>query len=166
MDTRLKNVGKYMITYNKGNLLDTPDNFIAHGCNAQGVMGSGVAKAIKEKWPEAYNLYRRNYLSKDGLIVGTVNRAYIKEDLKCIMNCITQEYYGRDGKQYVDYKAISDCFYFCCFVVSMETPEGKTPSISIPKIGAGLGGGDWKIISNIINEISDKYRVTVNVWEL
>lgn len=34
-----------MIQYKTGNLLDTPDSYIVHGCNAQGVMGSGVAKA-------------------------------------------------------------------------------------------------------------------------
>ena len=38
-------------------LLNSPDRIIVHGCNAQGVMGAGVAKAIRTKYPEAYSNY-------------------------------------------------------------------------------------------------------------
>ena len=33
-----------------GNILDAK-GIIMHGCNAQGVMGSGLAKDIRERWP-------------------------------------------------------------------------------------------------------------------
>ncbi len=36
-----------MITYKQGDLMKASETYIAHGCNAQGVMGSGVAKAIR-----------------------------------------------------------------------------------------------------------------------
>ena len=36
-----------MIQYKKGDLLSVTKGIIAHGCNAQGVMGSGVALQIK-----------------------------------------------------------------------------------------------------------------------
>jgi O-acetyl-ADP-ribose deacetylase (regulator of RNase III) len=34
-------------------------------------------------------------------------------------------------------------------------------SIAIPKIGAGLAGGDWKIIGPILDEVFSDYDVTV-----
>ena len=39
-----------------GDLLDFPNqiNTIAHSCNTQNVMGAGIAKSIKERYPEAF----------------------------------------------------------------------------------------------------------------
>ena len=47
------------IIYKKGDLLTTDADIIVHGCNCQGVMGSGVAKQIKEKFPNAYTIYKQ-----------------------------------------------------------------------------------------------------------
>ena len=136
------------IEYRKGNLLDADSPMIAHGCNAQGVMGSGVAKAIRAKWPGAYDVYRQKYLSF-GLDMGEIVIYEDKISGKYILNCITQEYYGRQaGKMYVDYNAIKTCILeidYLCGVHGFDT-------VAFPKIGAGLGGGDWCIISNIIEE--------------
>jgi O-acetyl-ADP-ribose deacetylase (regulator of RNase III) len=43
-----------MIPTIKGNLLDFPNGItvIAHGCNTQGKMKSGLAKSIVELWPK------------------------------------------------------------------------------------------------------------------
>lgn len=35
----------------EGNLLDAPFQFIAHQVNCRGVMGAGLAKQIKQKYP-------------------------------------------------------------------------------------------------------------------
>jgi O-acetyl-ADP-ribose deacetylase (regulator of RNase III) len=34
-----------------GNIVDLSRGFIVHGCNAQGAMNFGVAKAIRDKYP-------------------------------------------------------------------------------------------------------------------
>lgn len=46
------------IIYKKGNVLDTTDRYIVHGCNSRKVMGSGVALAIRQKYPKAYEDYK------------------------------------------------------------------------------------------------------------
>ncbi len=43
------------INYVNGDLFATDIKTIVHGCNAQGVMGSGVAKSIRENFPKAYD---------------------------------------------------------------------------------------------------------------
>jgi O-acetyl-ADP-ribose deacetylase (regulator of RNase III) len=134
------------IIYRKGNLLDTDCMLIGHGCNAQGKMNSGVAKAIRSKYPDAYKDYMDRY-KKYGLNLGDVIPSVIyKHKNKIIVNCITQEYYGRDpDKIYVSYNAIQQCmkkinhFYASGF-----------DCIGLPKIGAGLGGGAWSKIEEII----------------
>jgi O-acetyl-ADP-ribose deacetylase (regulator of RNase III) len=124
-----------------GNLIQAPEIFIAHGCNAQGVMGSGVAKAIRTAWPIAYSTYLE-YYKTHGLRVGDVIWADV--DCKYIANCITQKKYGYDGSKFVDYDAIRVCMK----KVNLEL----TTDLALPRIGAGLGGGDWNIISSIIED--------------
>ena len=46
-----------MITYVKGNLLESDCNYICHQVNCQGRMGSGIAGQIREKWPIVYEMY-------------------------------------------------------------------------------------------------------------
>ena len=46
-----------MIRVVKGNLLDAREIVIAHQVNCQKKMNSGVAKAIREKYPEVYEKY-------------------------------------------------------------------------------------------------------------
>ena len=135
------------IIYKKGNLVEAAEDAIAHGCNAQGVMRSGVAKAIRETFPLAYDAY--NALHKhnnSGLSLGVAQ--YVQTKNKYIVNCITQEFYGRDGKQYVDYDAIRSCMKD----MNQSFLSAQVESVALPKIGSGLGGGDWDIIAKIIEE--------------
>ena len=41
-----------MLIYVKGNLLDKQWDIFCHQVNCKGVMGSGIAKQIAEKYPE------------------------------------------------------------------------------------------------------------------
>lgn len=133
-----------MIKYVQGDLFDTEADIIAHGCNAQGVMGSGVAKQVRTLYPAAYLEYRR-WHEDYGLELGSVIWCNTKG--KHIANCITQEYYGRDGQRYVDYNAIQECMK----KIHIYSLAGDELSIAMPKIGSALGGGDWTIIEQIIN---------------
>ncbi len=146
-----------MIEYIEGNLLFTDCDIIAHGCNAQGVMGSGVAKQIKLRHPIAYQLYHK-YCKVNKNIVGKI--LFCHSNLKIIANCITQNYYGRDGKRYVDYIAVRECMRKLrtyCFAAGRY-------EVAMPKIGAGLGMGDWEIIKEIIEEELKDIHVKVYIW--
>ena len=47
-----------MIKVVKGNLLDATEAIIAHQVNCQRKMNSGVAKAIREKYPIVFDIYQ------------------------------------------------------------------------------------------------------------
>lgn len=146
-----------MIKYIKGDLFTTKCDVIAHGCNCQGRRGSGVAKQVRAKFPLAYYRYKElcdNTTSKIDLL-GTVQ--YVPTKTKVIANCFTQLFYGRvPGSVYVSYDAIRSC---------MENINSYgAPDIAFPKIGASLGGGDWDIISKIIEE--ELTHQHVEVWYL
>ena len=136
------------IEYRKGDLFQTSIHTIVHGCNAQGVMGSGIARIVKERYTEAYDRYRNDWQHclNGELPMGVISVVPSKD--KLIINAITQRYYGRDGKRYVSYDAISDCMRK---INQSLVPLFKVePIIAMPQIGAGLGGGDWNVIEAII----------------
>jgi len=147
---------KYVI----GNVVEASEDIICHGCNAQGAMGSGVAKAIRDKWPEVYDKYRDVYF-KQGLNLGDCVLGFPKDDkTKIIGNLITQKEFGTYQRQ-VNYCAISKSLEKMMFVL------GKLNSnIAIPRIGAGLGGGDWNIIESILIDFEKMYDVEFVVYDL
>jgi O-acetyl-ADP-ribose deacetylase (regulator of RNase III) len=144
------------LEYRVGNLIDTECDFIAHGCNAQGVMGSGVAKALKEWHPKVYDGYREAYISnRNSLPMGAIIPISNVHG-KTVINCITQEFYGRESIVYLDYMALADCLEHIETYITevLGLPEGT--EVAFPKIGAGLAGGDWTIISKLLEVGSSK----------
>lgn len=135
------------IEYEYGNILDTKTRYIAHCVNAQHVMGSGVAKAIREAYPKAYEDYISSTL-KLGKVILSKNKPHN------ILHIVGQEYYGRDtGKIYVDYFALRQGF--------ATINKNINESISFPMIGCGLAGGNWQIVSEILKEESTNFQPIV-----
>jgi len=129
------------IEYVKGDLLQTEVKHILHGCNSKGVMGSGVAKVIREKYPRAYQDYNDVY-NGFGLELGNIIVS-VQDDDKIIYNAITQKDYGRrNDRVYVSYWAIAEVF--------RKINSWGVKEIAIPKIGSGLAGGNWSVIEQII----------------
>lgn len=138
------------IQYRKGNLFETDIYTIVHGCNAQGVMGSGVAKIIYDDYKEAYNDYREVFFDR-GLTLGHIICA--PSNGKMIINAITQDNFGKNGDRYVSYDAVATAMNLINRQLHTETTETQ---VAMPQIGAGLGGGDWSVIAAIIeSEMKD-----------
>lgn len=138
--------------------ITTTDLPIAHGVNCQNKMGSGVAKALYTKWPEVKEKYHEycEYGPPEGLL-GRSQRVTIPNRLP-IFNLFTQLNYGYDGKKYVSYKAIVDA-------VSKIQYFGE---IAVPKIGCGLAGGDWNVVSAILEEFEEErlFQLSFTVYYL
>lgn len=163
------------IEYLKGDLLDSPESCIIHGCNAQGVMGRGIALAIKQRLPFAYEAYRHAFESPRGLVMGQIvwaintgNQNGVRS--RIVGNAITQAHYDAAHQvngMNVDYDAVQICIRTIDrFVMQTSTDEdldefGKLTRVGFPKIGAGLGGGDWEVISKIIEDESHNFRPIV-----
>lgn len=148
------------IKYVKGDLLEAPEKYILHGVNCQGVMGSGVAKLIRAKWPSAYAVYK-NCEHLKGLRLGSITQTY--DNGKVIFNGVTQEFYGRKANHcYVCYDAVREVMRSLNYLRDIAD---EIPLIAMPAIGAGLGGGDWNIISEIIEEESTSFQPVVYYLE-
>lgn len=143
-----------MVNYVKGNLLDSDCDYICHQVNCRGVMGSGIARQIRERWPWVFTSYRTYWercKNKDESPLGTIWGVAINRDNRdsqWVVNMFSQETFGYYGGRFTSY----DAFAKCLELMRDNLPKDKT--IGFPKnIGCGLGGGNWKIISALIEEI-------------
>ena len=131
-----------------GNLLDVTTGVLVHGCNARGVMGAGVAKAVKARYPGAYAAYHHAY-EECGLSVGQVIAYPVPNgngSLELVIaNAIIQDGYGTDRRQ-VDYAGVERAFV----QVEHIARTFGFQDVHFPLIGCGLAGGDWRVIEPII----------------
>ena len=140
-----------MIETRYGNALNVSSGLIVHGCNCQGVMGGGFALEVKNRFPEAYHEYEKVHRTR-GLVLGDICFVEVAP-MKFIVNGNTQDKFG-PGKRQVNYDAVAEVFIATVKLAKViETHRGFKPEIIFPQIGAGLGGGDWKIISAIIDAV-------------
>lgn len=142
-----------MIKIIKGDVFDTNARIIAHQVNCQGVMESGVAKQVRERYPELYKRYVRY-----PKVLGTVF-IFDVHSLRKIANLYAQDQYGYDGKIYTDMEALRMCFQ----TLNDFAKEHKY-TIAMPyKIACGLGGANWDEVYNMIEDI---FEVDVELWRL
>lgn len=121
---------------------------LVHGVNCQATMNSGIAKGVRETFPEAYAAYMK-HKKGDRALLGQLDVVTVERVGKPvhIINAFTQFNYGRDPEAlYVDYEAVRKAFK------SIASQFDRKTKIGIPRIGAGLGNGCWVTISNIINQ--------------
>jgi len=127
---------------------------IVHGCNCQNTMGAGIAKSIKQKFPAAYKADQQTPKG-DRNKLGTISTATVECDGHelTIVNAYTQfNWRGRGIK--ADYDAIRAAFH----AIKLQF-SGKR--IGYPRIGAGLAGGDWNVIAQIIDDELDAEHHTL-----
>lgn len=145
------------INFIRGDVTLGNEEVMAHGCNCRGAFGSGVAAAVKNKWPEVVKEYKE-FVSVEKL--GQIQQV-LTESGKIIVNMFTQLNYGRSGI-FVDYGAIENCFKLLREWAEWEGVK----AIGIPMIGAGLAGGDWKKIEEIIKKTWKDSSIELNIYHL
>lgn len=143
-----------MVKYVQGDLFDSGADLIAHGCNCRGGFGSGVAYTMAQKYPKA-RWYYLDKFDEDGWHLGEVQFVHMSNG-KWVANCATQDAFMPRGKCHADYGAIRTAMGLV-----KDFAKGKSLSLAMPKIGAGLAGGDWNTIEAILNEVFSDYDITV-----
>lgn len=142
-----------------GNVLSITRGIIVHGCNCRGVMGAGIARSIRDRWPDVYAAYRKQFQSC-GLRLGDVvvvapQRAmearvarHVHETTSqlpaelFVVNAMTQDRFGGEpGVVYADADAIEACF----MRVALLARDTGLP-VHFPLVGCGLAGGRWEDI--------------------
>jgi O-acetyl-ADP-ribose deacetylase (regulator of RNase III) len=117
---------------------------IPHICNDIGRWGRGFVLSLSEKWKLPEKIYR----SESNYNLGDIKVIKVEDDI-LIINMIAQhKLKSYNNKTPLDYYALECCLYKC---QEYANKLNTKVSFHMPKIGAGLGGGDWIKIEKIIN---------------
>lgn len=128
---------------------------IAHQVNCQGRMYSGVARAIRDKWPLVYNVYYAHWITmmqkenvKTSDWLGTIVPVMVHTDNGSpliVYNLVAQDRFGYDGEKYTDIDALRKCLCELKRWLNIAAMTlGRTVSLAIPyKMGCDRGGADW-----------------------
>lgn len=120
----------------KSDITQETSGLIVHGCNTVGGFGSGVAGAVRRKWPQVHK--RFSEVGTGLHLLGTIDIIKINDGL-WVCNAYTQESCGNDGQRYASPEAIDMCLHKAfswCYL------NGQP--LKAPMIGAGLGGLSWE----------------------
>jgi hypothetical protein len=140
----------------EGDLLDAFDrgevNVIGHVVNCQGKMSSGIAKSIRERYPDVYE----SYYNIDWHTMFGGAQEVITKDEGSIVNLFAQYNYGYDGKKYLNYGALGQA------LLEMQSVCQYHDIIGFPyKMGSDRAGGDWDIVLEMIEYYFKDHQVKV-----
>lgn len=143
-----------MITYIKDNIFNglakvSKDQKVVfpHVCNNQGFMGAGIALQIKQRWPLIYKIYKQDFTE-----LGTVSFLDVETNL-FIVNMVAQTLESKFRN--LNYCALVECMQ------KISKKFNNNYEIHTVKFGAGLAGGNWNFIENLIEDIWTDRKVYI-----
>jgi O-acetyl-ADP-ribose deacetylase (regulator of RNase III) len=138
---------------------------IGHQANCFNTMNSGVAKAIRKRLPCAWDADQLT-VKGDRSKLGTISVGQLRDiagnPTGLVYNLYGQYNYGYDARGYTNYEALRGALMH--MRDDLLTGDNLR-KVGFPKIGAGLGGGDWDTIVGIIGEVFDE-RFNVTIYTL
>jgi O-acetyl-ADP-ribose deacetylase (regulator of RNase III) len=143
-----------------GDVFTTKATYIGHGVNCRGVMGAGIAKTIRDRYPQVYLEYQKVCDSGAGFVPG--NFFVYPENGKVIVNFATQDMPGPDAT----YDAVFCSLYRFAEVASNPKKLAKYGNVvAIPEIGCGIGGLEWPIVKMLIEAVEEIHPdIVFEVW--
>lgn len=137
---------------------------IVHVCNDVGGWGRGFVVALSARWaaPEArYRAWHRGEIVDPPFALGQALFVEVEPSL-WVANLIGQrDIRTRGGVPPVRYEAIEAALGR---VATFAAEQGA--SVHMPRIGAGLAGGDWATIAAIIERTLCAADLSVTVYDL
>jgi O-acetyl-ADP-ribose deacetylase (regulator of RNase III) len=120
--------------------------------------GGGFAQALRSRYPKAQEDFREwAKADKSHLRLGEIRRLEIQPDLD-VVSIVAQKGYGTSTRPRVRYEALRTALQRLAALLDREPA-----TVHMPRIGAGMAGGDWNIIAELVrDELVDRgHEVTV-----
>jgi len=133
----------------KGDLLAADVKIRCHQVNCKGVMGAGIAKQVKEQYPEAFKQYKELCDQFGSSLLGHT-QFVVCHDGTIIANMFAQDDYRGAGPK-TNMEALDECL---SQVATFAWRVGA--SVGFPKLlGCGLAGGNWDEVCKLIANYFD-----------
>lgn len=142
-----------MIHYIKGNLFDSPAQVLVNTVNTVGVMGKGIAKEFKIRYPQMFDIYKQKCLNKE-FNIG--NLFYYKAEEKWILNFPTKADWRQPSRlSYIEegLQKFRDTYI-----------DVGVNSIAFPKLGCGNGGLEWKDVKLVMEKYLHDLPIDIYIY--
>lgn len=106
--------------------------------------GGAFARALRDEYPVAQEQFRA-WADPAHLQLGSVHVAEVDDDL-AVATLVAQRGYGNAERPRIRYDALRTCLH--SLAVSALEREAE---VHMPRIGAGMAGGDWAVIAELID---------------
>ena len=167
-----------VLKYIDGNLLLNKEvQAIGHQANCQNTFGSGIARSIREMYPDAYTVDTLCAMKKQNTL-GNFSMAHIPKDqrdkhgtnIHRIFNLYGQNLgtqFKKQGGRMTDYEGLYSALVGMEEVLSSFDGDHPPAVVGFPFLmGSALGGGDWNIVSRLIEVAFDGYESDVLIVRL
>lgn len=142
---------------------------ICHVCNDVGAWGKGFVLAISQKWklPEAayrhwfYGVTRPDLALPVPFDLGQVLLCRVEHNI-WVANMLAQS--GLRSPQNpipLSYDALEKCFERVG-----QHSLSLNASVHMPRVGCGLGGGDWETVESIVRKTLTDIGIDVSVYDI
>lgn len=175
-----------------GNARECPIVLIPHICNDIGEWGAGFVLALNKRFGHLPMAEYKNFLTSLVAIqhpdtINSTNMAAqlgdyqfvlgkilsfggrVERQSRYVVNMIAQEGCGfADGAPPIRYDALAKAMHgIASYVVHKKQASGDWGKVEFhcPKFGCGLAGGDWYVISGLIENIWVRRGFNVTVYE-
>lgn len=161
------------ITYVTGDMFElikpSSNIVIPHVCNDIGRWGAGFVMALSKRWPvdakeESPEYMYRRWADlpsvKPPFELGQVQFVVVPQGIT-VANMVAQSgTVNAKNPRPIKYDALAKCLR------TVAVACGDACEIHAPMFGAGLAGGNWKVISALIEEIWCEPGIQVTVYKL
>ena len=138
----------------RGNIFDSKAQMLVNPVNCVGVMGAGLAKQFKARYPEMFQEYREQ--CRLGLVrTGEVTLHPVR-DGRTVANLPTKNDWRNPSQlEYADSGLLS---------LAHALSAGQFRSVAVPALGAGLGGLQWERVLPLIHDRLDLHLLRVEIY--
>jgi Zn-dependent peptidase ImmA (M78 family)/O-acetyl-ADP-ribose deacetylase (regulator of RNase III) len=122
--------------------------------------GRGFGLELAKKFPGIQSDFHKWVEGGSNLKLGNSHLFHVSDDLS-IFQMVAQHGYGPSTKPRIRYRSLSESL-----IALSKAAREMSASVHMPKIGTGYAGGNWDIISELIEENLIKQGIEVTVYEL
>ena len=143
-----------MIEYRTGDLFSIPATYRVNPVNCCGVMGAGIAKIFKDRYPTMFDQYRKQCLKKQykpGLVF-----AYPEHDTT-IINFPTKNHWTDQSRYFWIEDGLSS-------LNEMLASKNQDAIVTMPALGCGLGGLNFDRVKQLIDLKLSKLDMEIIVF--
>ncbi|WP_300730445.1 macro domain-containing protein [uncultured Rikenella sp.] len=135
-----------MISYTKGNMLESPTQALVNTVNTVGIMGKGIALQFKMMFPNNFRAYQQ--ACKEGRVrVGhmfVTHERMLSGEEKIIINFPTKEHWRSPSQYSFVTEGLDD--------LRRVIQDENIQSITLPPLGCGNGGLKWDTVRQMIED--------------